>query len=87
MEKTFYLYRLKNGTRVKMFSDPMPSLEGNLYEFLGTITLPVTPPLKEVVREIVLEERGVTVGSKKMYSAAWVPIDAYDVKITYKVKE
>lgn len=87
METTFYLYKLSGGTKIKFFDTLMPGMTGNReYEFLGTITLPVTPPLKEVVREMALEESGVTLAVEKMYPAAWLPINAYDVKIVYKVK-
>ena len=89
MEKTFYLYKaLIGGTKIKMFDAPMPSMTGNReYEFIGTITLPVTPPLKEVVKEIELKASGAIVGTEKLFGSLWLPVDAYDVKIVYKVKE
>lgn len=88
MEKTFYLYKaLIGGTKIKMFDAPMPSMTGNReYEFIGTITLPVVPPLKEVVKEAPAIPVSTT-DTEKLISAVWVPIDAYDIKLTYKVKE
>lgn len=51
---------------------------------IGTLDLPIEPEKKEVVKDIAILNCGYA-ASKPVQE--FLPDDAYDVKLTYKVKE
>ena len=54
---------------------------------IGTIELDVQPIKKEVekVRDVIIAS--TSNDGEKMISAMWIPGGAYDVKVSYKIKE
>lgn len=53
---------------------------------IGTTELDIEPVKKEVVKEEIPITEITYLNDKKIVSR-WIPIDAYDVKLVYKVKE
>lgn len=87
MKQTFYLYLNSYGSLVlRTHSDKgyLPDI------FLGTVELDVQPIKKEVEKEISVDDvhrsksSGITATD---FISFYVPRDAYDVKVVYKIKE
>ncbi|MFA5340589.1 MAG: hypothetical protein WC332_02315 [Clostridia bacterium] len=89
--KVYVYYDLNDGFVVLMAK---PKHEKNVFfSLLGTINLPIEPIKKEVVKEINLGNNIYNVSSYFTTPTSTgvfnydIPKDAYDRKITYKVKE
>lgn len=92
MKQTFYLYEVvksANGMgKIKMFSQEVISLRNDqFHNLLGTITLDVQPIQKEV--EKVIEKPAIMRGGSSglIHVMETLPTDAYDIKVSFKVKE
>jgi hypothetical protein len=71
-----------------MFTQEVLSLRNDqFHNLLGTIELDVQPIKKEVekVRDVIIAS--TSNDGEKMISAMWIPGGAYDVKVSYKIKE
>jgi hypothetical protein len=89
-EMKVFVYRQKeklNGG-LKFFSQEVESLRNDIFhELLGTTELDIEPVKKEVVKEEAVQFVTSSMENGNLVSARWIPIDAYDVKLVYKVKE
>lgn len=60
------------------------------HDLLGTLDLPIEPVKKEVVKTVEPSCEMVNYGNDifvRQHISQWLPHDAYDIKLTYKVKE
>jgi hypothetical protein len=80
MKQTFYVYELCDG-EIRLSSKKRSLRMEN-----GTITLDVEPIRKEVEKVIQVTSLA-PINPKAKWVNENVPIDAYDVKVTYKIKE
>lgn len=81
MKQTFYLHRFTDGD---MFISKRENREHSTA--IGTITLDVEPVKREVEKVIQVTSLA-PINPKAKWVNENVPIDAYDVKVTYKIKE
>ena len=90
MKQTFYLYEtLKSQNsmgKIKMFAREVCSLQNDVCnKLLGTVELDVEPIKKEV--EKVIEKPMMHIDMRGIQIVNTLPPDAYNVKVTYTVKE
>jgi len=73
---------------IRIFSQEVESLRNDQYhELLGTTELEIDPPMKEVEKEVKPDTMLQSCNVGEFYLTGYVPREAYDVKITYRVKE
>ena len=80
MKQTFYVYQYPSGD---MFFSKRDNING--WKATDTTELDVQPVKKEVEKVIIPKMEPLSLASKWVNET--VPIGAYDVKVSYKVKE
>ena len=86
MELKLYVYSF-NFYNNKCYALAESKIIGNPeYKLIGTTTLQIEEEKKEVVKECDVLARGHSMSGYKLTTSP-IPPDAYDIKVTYKIKE
>lgn len=85
-----YVYKNNNSLRFETESvTTIIDIDSCHWFQIGMIDLPIEPKKKEVVKEKIprVGIECVKVEGEKLTEPLWIPENAYDIKLTYKVKE